>query len=222
MPARHCAGVAMRTRLRLPFGNTSAPPSRRTPPMSLEIPYRSIPDMLAQRVAATPHGRAFGFPTADDGIGWMTWGEVGARAANIGAGLLDLGIRPEDRVAILSNTRVEWLLADFGIMNAGGATTTVYPTTEPDEAAFIVRDSESVVLIAENAAQAMKVSGANLEFLRQIVLIDDPDAGGDGGAASAGVPVMSLAELERRGAQALSTDPELVARVVAAVEPRHL
>src|SRR5215831_16506927 len=116
--------------------------------MSLEIPYRSIPDMLAQRVAATPDNRAFGFPTPDDGIGWMTWGEVGARAAAIGAGLLSLGVRPEDRVAILSSTRVDWLLADFGVMNAGAATTTVYPTTEPEEAQFIVGDSESVILIA--------------------------------------------------------------------------
>jgi len=44
----------------------------------LGLPYRSIPDMLAQRVAATPDARAFGFPTPDDGIGWMTWGEAGA------------------------------------------------------------------------------------------------------------------------------------------------
>ena len=140
--------------------------------MSLAIPYQSIPDMLAQRVAATPDKRAFGFPTADGGIGWMTWAEAGTRADRIAAGLLGLGVGPEERVAILANTRVEWLLADFGVMNAGGATTTVYPTTEPDEASFIVGDSESVVLIAENAAQAAKVAGATLPYLRQIVLID--------------------------------------------------
>jgi long-chain acyl-CoA synthetase len=186
--------------------------------MSLEIPYRCIPDMLAQRVAATPHGRAFGFPVADDGIAWMTWGEVGARAANIGAGLLDLGVRPEDRVAILSNTRVEWLLADFGIMNAGAATTTVYPTTEADEASFILGDSESVVLIAENAAQATKVSGATLEHLRHVVLIDATE----GEHVSVGVPTMSLADLEQRGADALAADPDLVSRAVAAVAPDHL
>ncbi|HEU0238894.1 MAG TPA: long-chain fatty acid--CoA ligase [Micromonosporaceae bacterium] len=186
--------------------------------MSLEIPYRCIPDMLAQRVAATPHGRAFGFPVADDGIAWMTWGEVGARAANIGAGLLDLGVRPEDRVAILSNTRVEWLLADFGIMNAGAATTTVYPTTEADEASFILGDSESVVLVAENAAQATKVSGATLEHLRHVVLIDATE----GEHVSVGVPTMSLADLEQRGADALAADPDLVSRAVAAVAPDHL
>jgi long-chain acyl-CoA synthetase len=186
--------------------------------MSLAIPYRSIPDMLAQRVAATPDARAFGYPDPDGGIGWMSWADVGARATTIAAGLLGLGVGPEDRVAMLSSTRVEWLLADFGIMNAGGATTTVYPTTEPEEASFIVADSESVVLIAENAAQAAKISGATLEHLRHVVLIDAIA----GENVSVGVPVLSLAELEKRGADALAADPDLVARTVAAVAPEHL
>jgi long-chain acyl-CoA synthetase len=186
--------------------------------MSLAIPYRSIPDMLAQRVAATPDARAFGYPTTDGDIGWMTWRDVGTRATNIAAGLLGLGVGPEDRVAILSSTRVDWLLADFGIMNAGGATTTVYPTTEPEEAAFIVADSESIVLIAENVTQAVKVSGAPLQHLRHVVLIDTTEDEN----VSVGVPVMSLAELARRGAEALAADPELVTRTVAAVQPDHL
>jgi long-chain acyl-CoA synthetase len=181
----------------------------------LAIPYRSIPDMLAQRVAATPDSPAFGFPTADDGIGWMTWADVAARANAIGAGLLSLGIAPEDRVAILSSTRVDWLLADFGIMNAGAATTTVYPTTEPEEAQYIIGDSESAVLIAENAAQVAKVAGATLPHLRQVVVID-------GGAESPGVPVMTLAELEARGTEALAADPDLVTRTVAAIGHEHL
>jgi long-chain acyl-CoA synthetase len=185
--------------------------------MPLAIPYRSIPDMLAQRVAATPDGRALGFPGPDGDIGWMTWRDVGARSANIAAGLLGLGVGPEDRVAILANTRVEWLLADFGIMNAGGATTTVYPTTEPEEASFIVADSESVVLIAENTTQAAKISGMPLDHLRQVVVIEPGDEN-----PSVGVPVMSLAELERRGADALAADPDLVTRTVAAVKPEHL
>ena len=186
--------------------------------MSLAIPYRSIPDMLAQRVAATPDARAFGYPDRDGGVGWMSWAEVGARATTIAAGLLGLGVASEDRVAILSSTRVEWLLADFGIMNAGGATTTVYPTTEPEEASFIIADSESVVLIAENAAQAAKISGATLDHLRHVVLIDAVA----GESVSVGVPVLSLAELEQRGADALAADPDLVARTVAAVAPEHL
>ncbi|HEY1484510.1 MAG TPA: long-chain fatty acid--CoA ligase [Micromonosporaceae bacterium] len=182
----------------------------------MDIPYISIPDMLAQRVRNTPEKNAFGFPTAA-GIEWMTWAEVGQRSDRISAGLLGLGVQPEERVAILCNTRHEWLIADFGIMGAGAATTTVYPTTEPDEAAFIIGDSESVVLIAENTEQAAKVAGATLPYLRSIVLIDGEPTGDSGD-----VPVISLKDLEERGAQALAADPELVSRTIATVQPDHL
>ena len=54
--------------------------------MVLEVPYRSIPDMFFRRVAATPNGRAFAVPTADDSsMTWLTWAQVGERAKNIAA-----------------------------------------------------------------------------------------------------------------------------------------
>ena len=128
--------------------------------MALEVPYRSIPDMFFKRVAATPNGQAFAVPNADDsGMIWYTWAQVGERASAIAAGLRDLGVGLEDRVAILSGTRYEWVLADLGINAAGAATTTVYPTTEPEDASYIVANSGSKVLIAENAQQALKIAG---------------------------------------------------------------
>jgi long-chain acyl-CoA synthetase len=175
--------------------------------MALDIPYRSIPDMIRRRVAATPDRPALGYPTGDEGIGWLTWAQVSQRATAIAAGLIGLGVAPQDRVAILANTRLEWILADFGIMCAGAATTTVYPTTEADEAVFIIRDSGSTVLIAENAAQAAKVSEAGLTH---VVVIEG--SGGD----------LSLAELEERGAAALAEDPGLVDRIVERLEPEDL
>src|SRR3989440_8896660 len=155
--------------------------------MALDVPYRSIPDMFRQRVAATPDRAALGYPTPDEGIAWLTWAEAEKRVTAIAAGLIGLGVAPEDRVAVLCGTRVEWILADFGVMCAGAATTAIYPTTEPDEAVFIVRDSGSTVLFAENAGQAAKVTEADL---RQVILID-----GEPGAGH-----LTLAELERRGA----------------------
>ena len=106
-----------------------------------------------KRVAATPDAQARSAHPAPDDAGpvWLTWAQVGERAKAIAAGLTRLGVGREDRVAILANTRLEWVLADLGIMCAGAATTTVYPTTEPEDAAFIVADSGSKVLIAENA-----------------------------------------------------------------------
>ena len=108
--------------------------------MSLTIPYRSIPDMFLQRVAATPDTQALRATprrTTPDRLAHLGAGRPSGPRA-IAAGLRELGVGQEDRVAILASTRVEWLLADFGIMCAGAATTTVYPTTEPEDAVFIL------------------------------------------------------------------------------------
>src|SRR2546429_7903843 len=172
--------------------------------MALDIPYRSIPDMFRQRVAATPDRDALAHPTADEGIAWLTWAEVDRRVTAIAAGLIGLGVAPEDRVAVLCGTRVEWILADFGVMCAGAATTAIYPTTEPDEAVFIVRDSGSTVLFAENAEQAAKVTEADL---RQVILID-----GEPGAGH-----LTLTELERRGAAPPPADPRPVGPAIGKV-----
>ena len=99
----------------------------------------------------------------------------------IGAGLVALGIEPEDRVAIASSTRYEWALADLAVMVAGGATTTIYPTTMADDVAFIVSDSGAKVVFAENADQLEKLRGMRADtpaVLRVIVFdgVSDTDA----------------------------------------------
>ncbi|NBE83720.1 AMP-dependent synthetase/ligase [Micromonospora rubida] len=185
--------------------------------MTLDVPYRSIPDMFLKRVAASPERHAFAHPAPDDsGPIWLTWEQVGHRAKAVAAGLHGLGVGQEDPVAILANTRLDWVIADFGIMCAGGATTTVYPTTEPEEAAYIIADSGSRVLFAENPAQAAKLAGAELPALTHVVLFD--------GAAdpAAAVPQLTLAELEEQGTRALAAEPGLIERLVAGIGPEHL
>src|SRR4051812_4623902 len=87
-----------------------SPGSKAAPPMALDVPYRSIPDMFYQRVAATPNGQAFATPNADDtGMVWHTWSQVSERATRIAAGLRSLGVGLEDRVAILAGTSYEWI-----------------------------------------------------------------------------------------------------------------
>ncbi|MFF0655381.1 AMP-dependent synthetase/ligase [Micromonospora tulbaghiae] len=185
--------------------------------MALDVPYRSVPDMFLKRVADSPDRHAFAHPAPDDsGPVWLTWEQVGQRAKAIAAGLHGLGVGLENPVAILANTRLDWVLADFGIMCAGGATTTVYPTTEPDDAVYIIADSGSKVLFAENPAQAAKIAGADLPALTHVVLFDGtPDP-------AAAVPQLTLAELEERGAAALSAEPDLIDMLVAGIGPDHL
>jgi long-chain acyl-CoA synthetase len=174
----------------------------------------SMARMVLDRVAATPDREAFRHPVGDR---WesLDWREVGERVRAIAAGLLALGIRPEDRVGIAAGTRLDWILADFGILCAGAATTTVYPTTPADDVAYILRDSGTRMVFAEDDEQIAKLRDhrAELPGLSKVVTFDGtPD----------GDWVIGLAELERLGRDHLATHPTAVDDAVAAVTPEHL
>jgi long-chain acyl-CoA synthetase len=179
----------------------------------------SVAGLFLERVAATPDAEAYRYPVPPaSGEGpddWksLTWAQAAERVYAIAAGLIELGVRPEQRVALASSTRLEWILADLGIMCAGAATTTVYPQTNADESAYILSDSESRVLIAEDAAQLAKAreKRAELPDLTHVVVIDAA------GADTAEDWVLTLDELERRGAARLEKDPELVKERVGAL-----
>jgi long-chain acyl-CoA synthetase len=184
----------------------------------------SVATLFLERVERTPDAEAYRYPVpAASGQGpddWksLSWGQAARRVYAIAAGLVDLGVQPEERVALASSTRVEWILADLGVMCAGAATTTVYPQTNAEESAFILSDSESKVLIAENAAQLAKAveRRADLPGLHHVVVVD-PE-----GADTSDDWVLTLAELEARGAAYLEKHPEAVKERVAAITPRQL
>jgi len=174
----------------------------------------SVARLFLDRVAATPNSEAFRFP--DDG-GWtsVTWQQVGDRVRLIAAGLIALGIAPEDRVALASSTRYEWVLVDFSVLCAGAATTTLYPTTNARDVAFIVANSGSRVVVAEDQTQVDKLLAhrAELPDVEKVVIVD-----GDGD----GDFVITLAELETLGEQLLADSPDAVERRVEGIRPEHL
>ncbi|WP_156721841.1 AMP-dependent synthetase/ligase [Streptomyces apocyni] len=188
----------------------------------------SVAILLQERVAATPDAEAYRYPVPPaSGQGpddWksLSWAQAAERIYAIAAGLIDLGVSPEERVALASNTRVEWILADLGILCAGAATTTVYPSTNTEESAYILADSGSKVLIAEDATQLAKVRErrAELPDIQHVVVIDAADA-----QAAEGDPegwVLSLAELEARGTAYLEKSPEAVKERIAAITKDQL
>ncbi|MGB8389858.1 AMP-dependent synthetase/ligase [Mycobacterium sp.] len=174
----------------------------------------SVARMFLDRVAATPHAEAFRYPQ-DHAWESVTWEQVGDRVGNLAAGLISLGIAHEDRVALASATRYEWVLVDFAVMCAGAATTTVYPTTNAPDVAYIVANSGSRVVVAENQTQVDKLleHRAELPDVSKVVIID---GNGDGEW------VMTLAELEQLGKQLLADSPNAVTERVAAVGPGQL
>ena len=145
----------------------------------IEARESSLGALFQSRITQTPHADAFLHPSADDTWLSMTWGEAGEIVYDVAAALLRLGIEREERVGIASNTRLEWILADLAIMCAGGATTTVYPTTSHSDVAFIIDDSGTRCAFLEDAEQLTKLRehDALYQNLRAVVLFDgsDPD-----------------------------------------------
>jgi len=176
----------------------------------------SIAQLLATRVRQTPDREAYRYPVGEQ---WrsMTWRQAGERVKAIAAGLLSLGLHREERVGILCNTRVEWLLCDLGILSAGGATTTVYPSSTAEECAFILADSDTRYVFAEDAGQLKKLRAHRKEMpkLEKVILID-------GSEPTDADWVMSLSQLELLGAELLAKDPRAVEEVVKGIEGTHL
>ena len=180
-----------------------------TDPSTYPTPAVSLPRLFLDRVAATPHAEAFRFPTAE-GWGSVTWSEVGDTVTALAAGLLALGIEPEERVAILSSTRVEWIYADLAVMCAGGATTTVYPTSQAEDVAFVLADSGSRIVFAADDAQVQRLREQR-ERLPRVVQVVTFDGTADGDW------VLDLPGLQALGLGHLADHPAAVTDTVAAV-----
>lgn len=90
---------------------------------------------------------------------WETldWSQVGAQVRELALGLLAVGLRAGEPVALLSRSRAEWVQADFAIFSVGGVTVPIYPSYTAEQVAHIVNDSEARLLIVEDAAQLVKV-----------------------------------------------------------------
>jgi long-chain acyl-CoA synthetase len=178
---------------------------------------RSLPELFRRRVGQTPDREAYRYPVADQ---WrsMTWRQAGERVRAIAGGLLSLGLGREDRVGILCSTRVEWILTDLGVLSAGGATTTVYPSSTAEECAFILSDSGSRMAFVENLDQLAKLRAERgaMPALEQVILIDGVPEAGDADW------VLALAELEARGGAWLAGNPRGLEDVIDGIAGEDL
>ena len=181
---------------------------------SYPTPAVSVPRMFYRRVELDPDAEAFRFP-AEGGWASVTWRQAGETVRTTAAGLLALGVQPEERVAIASTTRIEWLYADLAAMCAGAATTTVYPTSGAESVAFILADSGSRLAFAEDDVQIAKLR-AERDHLPDLLRVITFDGEADGEW------VLSLDDLQALGARHLVEHPTAVDEAVAAVQPEQL
>jgi long-chain acyl-CoA synthetase len=174
----------------------------------------SVGDVLSRRVAASPSKEAFRYVEDDRWVS-LSWSQTKDKVFQVAAGLLALGIGPQDRVAIASSTRIEWVLADLAIMCAAGATTTIYPSTQHDDVGYVLGDSQSKVVIAEDDLQVQKVVD-HLDELPELTQIVQLDGKVDH------PKVIGWVDLEKLGREHLDAYPTAVDDVIAAIGPEDL
>ncbi len=166
----------------------------------------------------------------------LSWADWDRAAREIAGGLVDLGVSPGDRMALLAQTRVEWALCDAGAMLAGAVVVPIYPSSMPDQVEHIVRDSGATLIIADDPHQLDKLLDmkSDLAHVEAVVLLSDraelerPDREGRTTLTLADVLpddspvrdwVLSLDQLRERGRALLDRAPLRLTAIADDVDP---
>jgi long-chain acyl-CoA synthetase len=175
---------------------------------------KTLCDALAE--TAAQFGSLPAFSDRDDDGPWqtLTWAETRQKALELAAGLVELGLAPGEKVALMLPNRVEHVLADLGVLHAGGVPVTFYATSAPEQIAFLAGNCNAPIAVIDGAgelARWQQVLG-QLPSLRTVIVRD-------AAACPAEAPYLSWAAFAALGAQRLSSDPDAVASRMAAVRP---
>ncbi len=142
--------------------------------------------------------------------------EMLARSKAIAAGLHAIGVQRGDRVALLSESRVEWTLTDAGSIFAGAIDVPIYPTLTPPQVRYILNDSGACVLIVANREKFLELQEALGECpnVKQVIIFDPEGVKPD--------EALTLAQLEEKGRELQQREPGYMERSVVATQPEDL
>jgi long-chain acyl-CoA synthetase len=178
---------------------------------------RSANSIWQSRVREFADRPAFRFRRAEAWQG-LTWRQADQAAREIAAGLLSLGLEHGDRVALLCQTRLEWLLCDVAIAMAGLVSVPIYPSSTAEQCSFLLRDSGARAIIAEDAQQIAKLTFVAPGPLPLHILQVDgeaPLAGSQDGHQE----VLSLTGLRQAGASWMVANPGALEMRADTVKP---
>lgn len=142
--------------------------------------------------------------------------EILARAKHIAAGLYAIGIRHGDRVALLSDSRIEWTLTDAGCLFASAVDVPIYPTLTPPQVRYILQDSGASALFLANREKFLELKEilAECRHVEHVIFFD-----AEGVTEADG---LTLAQLEQKGREFEQNDPGLIDRIGAETTPNDL
>lgn len=138
------------------------------------VPESTLTDLFFEAVDRFGGAAAFQRFESEDSIVDISYDDALETVRRVSAGLASRGIQRGDRVAILSENRPEWALADYGCLCSGVIVVPIYPTLTASQLAYILGDSEARLVFVSNEEQAEKVreAGAELPTMPQIVTFD--------------------------------------------------
>src|SRR3954453_22955863 len=122
-----------------------------------------------------------------------SYAELGTIVREGALGLVDLGVQPGDKVAIVAHTRPEWTQACHGILSAGATLVTIYQTNSPEECQYVAGHSESKVIFVEDGEQLAKIRQVEGELPKLETLVVMEPGDGDLGDA------LTVDDLRERG-----------------------
>jgi long-chain acyl-CoA synthetase len=103
----------------------------------------------------------------------VSWAEAATAVEELANGLLSLGLRKGDTVAILASTRLEWALFDFALASIGAIGAPIYPNSSTRDALYVIDHSDAVAILCEDEEQLAKVAEAQLEHALTFADLDD-------------------------------------------------
>ncbi|TDB98907.1 long-chain fatty acid--CoA ligase [Nonomuraea longispora] len=166
---------------------------------------------FAQAAEQHPDAPAYSDP---DGDGWrtLTYAQARQRVLEIAAGFAALGLQPGDTVALMMVNRSEHVLADLGVVHAGGAGCTVYSTFAPEQIAFVAGDVGAKFAVLGGPAELARWQPVleRLDGLRRIIMLE---------RAPDGERFLAWTDLLRLGRERLAADPGQVEARWRAVTP---
>jgi long-chain acyl-CoA synthetase len=182
--------------------------ARETLPEMFERTAERHADRIAQRYKGGTYNRSLVaagvVPPAPAGdYADLTYAEMRGIVRNLAAGFRELGVDADTRVAMYSQTRMEWAQTDFAALAAGAVVTTVYASSSPSQLRYLLEDPEATVVVAENAemlADVLAVRGDLDHDLDAIVTVDEVD--GDAVEADDLDDVYGLGDVHELGAEA--------------------
>ena len=169
--------------------------------MNIALPALTLPQMLREQARTRPD--AIAIRQKDFGI-WhpVSWADYYRRAGHFGLGLRALGLPPGGHLGILSENRIEWVLAQMGAGLIGAVTVGVYPTSPSNEIAYVVAHADIEVIVCEDQEQTDKIIEALDQLPRLLKIVVMETKGLRSLDPSLRDRVVCFADVERAGAAA--------------------